>query len=63
MTEAKFSVHLQDEIPKIGSGRRILSARVGRKWVYVRDLYHKARVKRSLWDSLNPSALEETTEG
>lgn len=62
MTETKFVVHLQDEIPKIGSGRRIVTARIGRKWVYVKDKYHSAKVKRSLWESLGPTE-HETTEG
>ncbi len=34
MTEM-FKVHLQDELPAIGSGHRWVFAREGKKWVFV----------------------------
>jgi len=30
-----FEVYLQDEVPKLGCGRRIVSAKLGRKWAYL----------------------------
>ena len=33
----KLWLHLQDELPRIGSGHRIVWAKVSRKWTYVCD--------------------------
>jgi len=46
---------LMDELqPQIGSGHRWVEAKVGYKWVFVRERTagNRKRIKRQLWDSL-----------
>ena len=59
-----FKVHLNDEIPLVGAGQRLVEAQVGHKWVYVRRhparINRKSRIRRALWDALEPK--EEPNE-
>ena len=34
----KMTLHLQDEMPRIGCGHRLVWVKVSRKWTYVCDL-------------------------
>ena len=46
---------LMDELqPQIGSGHRWVEAKIGYKWVFVRERTesNRKRIKRDLWDSL-----------
>lgn len=58
MKEQIYSVHLQDEMPRIGSGRRTVVVKVGRKWVYVRNntndplLIRKCKIKLNQWNTI-----------
>lgn len=56
-----FRVHLQDEIPGIGQGERLVEAQVGRKWAYVRRhpvrMNRKHRVRLATWQALNPEEI------
>ena len=53
-----YHLHLADELPRIGSGHRLVYANVGRKWVRVRarNGEGRCRVLRSLWNVLPGSA-------
>lgn len=48
----RVPVHLQDEIPRVGSGQRTVFVRaVGRKWVRLTTISGKpVKVLRSVWD-------------
>ena len=48
MTETKIRIYLEDEAPRIGSGWRTVSVKIGRKWTYITDTATKrrARLKR-----------------
>jgi hypothetical protein len=60
-----FSVHVNNELPKIGSGHRHVEVlTMGYKWVKVRTylgsprkvdarLLQTHRIRRSVWDSIN----------
>lgn len=51
----RYWLWLQDEIPKLGSGVRLVHAKVGYKWVYIKREYkNRIKIKKALWDSLNP---------
>lgn len=56
MTWRRYEVHLAGQVPRLGTGRRFVWARVGRKRVSVVTLdtrgrvYHRARVDRATWD-------------
>ena len=39
MDAIKVKIFLEDECPRIGCGWRYVTARVGRKWVYLRDAH------------------------
>lgn len=54
MTPQRYQIHFHDEAPRIGSGRRIVTARVGRKWVYLKTTAARARIRRSIWITLAP---------
>ena len=46
---------LMDELqPQIGSGHRWVAAKIGYKWVFVRERAdgNRKRIKRQLWDTL-----------
>mgnify|MGYP004453500615 FL=1 len=46
---------LMDELqPQIGSGHRWVEAKIGYKWVFVRERTdgNRKRIKRQLWDTL-----------
>ena len=61
-----FHVHLNDEIPRVGSGERHVEADVGKKWVYVRRHTNyagkgglrKSRLTVAHWNALNPVLME-----
>lgn len=60
-----FEVGLQDELPTIGCGYRVVFARVGRVWVrvYSQCGHHRARVRRTKWERLGPIDLGWTVRG
>ena len=62
MTKARFRVHLQDECPVLGCGRRIVTAEVGHKWVYLTVPFHaqRSRIRRDQWDLMKAQPMEET---
>jgi len=48
-----IELFLKDELPRIGSGRRIVDAEVGHVWVTVRGKVRGVqRIRRSEWDEL-----------
>lgn len=61
-----FELWLADQIPAIGSGQRVVRARIARKWVFLkartrfRNQPNAIRVSLILWESLNPKPLEAT---
>ena len=62
----RATLHLQDEIPYIGSGIRIvLVDQVGRKWVWLRTTYRprRVRVAREVFERLEyrPKATSAST--
>lgn len=63
-----FHVHLNNEIPRVGSGERLVEADVGTKWVRVRrhtryaKTAHTSRLRRSAWDALNPVLVDVLPE-
>lgn len=60
MTEDRYWIHLHDEAPLIGSGRRLVRATVGFKWVKVRNLYsQRVRLPLKTWLALNPEKVPE----
>jgi len=65
MKTEMYSVTLQDQMPRIGSGARIVRARVGRKWVRVTDNHpnpnHRSRqrVHVRTWNNLEKELLED----
>lgn len=61
MKEQTFEIHLADEIPRIGAGRRFVHVKIGYKWVYVRTLYKKARVSRKKWNTIK--IIQEIKDG
>lgn len=60
-----FNVTLKDEIPRVGSGERLVEAEVGTKWVRVRkhtryaETAHTSRLRRASWDALNPQEVPD----
>jgi hypothetical protein len=53
----RFQVHLIDEVPGIASGIRIVEAKIGRKWVRVRQPQRNAhKIARRVWDKIGASA-------
>jgi len=56
--DGKFRVLCGDELrPGVGSGHRIVIAKVGRKWVFVKEAAlakrkRFTRVSRAVWDRL-----------
>lgn len=48
MTEIRAIIQLMDEIPKLGSGLRIVNIKVGRKWAYLTDAANGRRQKITL---------------
>lgn len=63
-----FRVHLNDEIPRVGSGERLVEADVGRKWVRVRrhsrfaDTAHSSRLGVNAWEALKPVPVDVLLE-
>jgi hypothetical protein len=50
-----YHLVLADELqPQVGSGHRWVEAKVGYKWVFVRERTeaNRKRIKRQLWDTL-----------
>ena len=50
-----YHLVLADELqPQVGSGHRWVEAKIGYKWVFVRERAdgNRKRIKRQLWDSL-----------
>jgi len=57
MTEIRATIHLEDECPRLGSGLRIVTIKVGRKWAYLTDVANGRRQKITLdtLEKLNPT--------
>ena len=54
MADYKGWVHLEDELPRIGSGLRLVEGQVGRKWVRLRSATSptttdRSRIHISIW--------------
>ena len=46
---------LADEVPKLGNGVRLVHAKVGYKWTYIkRENKHRVKIRKALWESLYP---------
>lgn len=61
MEKKRYSIHLADEAPRLGSGERVVIAQVGRVWVYAtREIgtMNRARIRRSVWDALAKREIE-----
>jgi hypothetical protein len=54
-----FEVKLLDEVPRIGSGQRVVEAEIGRKWVRVRKHPDQlaSRISLAVWSALNPEPV------
>ena len=54
----KFTIHNDGDLP-IATGRRIVSATVGRKWVRVQELHRlrAKKVRREAWDKCGPQRM------
>ena len=62
MIEQRYEVTLMDQAPRLGSGRRVVVALVGHKWVRARNEVGKhnyTRIRRTIWDVLKPRQLTE----
>jgi hypothetical protein len=61
MKTGKFRVYFEDEAPTIGSGWRPVIAKIGYKWVHVRDpnAQRGKKIKRDVWDKLRKEARYE----
>jgi hypothetical protein len=63
MVEKLYEVKLMDQLPRIGSGTRIVRATEGRKWVKVTDnnpheeLRGKHRIAKKTWDKITKKEL------
>lgn len=58
MRYQSFEASIQDEIHGIPSGRRIVEAVIGRKWVSVRQPGRSGhRIGKSVWLSLDPQPV------
>ena len=53
MTPHTVTIWPADEVPRLGQGRRVVTARVGRKWVRLEDATGRsARVTRQTYDRI-----------
>ena len=61
MKNEKYRVYLEDECPTIGCGWRPVIAKIGYKWVHVRDpnAQRGKKIKRETWDKLRKEARHE----
>ncbi len=57
-----YKVHLQDELPAIGSGHRLVFAREGRKWVFILYPFDVTTVKMKLaaWERVKREEVDCT---
>ena len=55
-----FDIHLADEVPAIGNGRRSVLAKEGRTWVTLLDwtTLRSGRISRARWESLRPTPCD-----
>jgi len=60
LKEVTYQVHLWDELPRIGSGFRLVVVKEGRKWVYVRSYspveypkyQKKQKIHKKIWEKI-----------
>ena len=58
MITSLHTIRVANELPRIGSGDRMVSVQVGRKWVYVTEVHWKPefaakqRIAKSVWDKI-----------
>lgn len=58
MQDTRLRVRFDDEAPRIGSGWRIVHAKVGRKIVHVSDEHgNRARFLKKAWDKIVGCAI------
>jgi hypothetical protein len=52
MIRKRYTVHLNGEVPVLGSGRRVVEAEVGYKWVRVwkPGKERAKKIRRNVWD-------------
>ena len=54
----KLWLHLQDELPRIGSGHRIVWAKVSRKWTYLSDtMANRAKLPTDRFNQLSRRSI------
>lgn len=61
MKAALYDIMLGDLAPRLGNGRQILFAAVGRKWVHLLSYItlRSARIRREAWEHLKTAELED----
>lgn len=61
MTPQRMRVFLQDEAPRVGSGWRIITALIGRKWVKIASKKGRARLTKKQWQTIVGQGFEPVT--
>lgn len=58
-TSPRLRVCFNDEAPRIGSGWRIVTAKIGRKLVHIADQHgNRAKFTRAQWSKIMPTTVE-----
>ena len=54
MNSEVWELYFADEAPRIGSGKKFVRAKIGRKWVHLASRHSsgKQRIRRTVWDQL-----------
>ena len=58
MITSIHTIRVANELPRIGSGDRMVSVQVGRKWAHVTEVHWKPecaakqRIPKSVWDTI-----------
>jgi hypothetical protein len=53
MTPIRMRLYLHDEAPRLGSGWRIVTALIGRKWVRIATTKRRTKITRKLWQEIS----------
>ena len=58
MKVEKFRLHLEDEIPALGCGVRVVLVKIGRKWVRIKSPSDTrwTRIKRETFEQITKNA-------
>ena len=60
MIAERYEVTLMDQAPRLGSGQRVVVAKIGWKWVKARNEvgdHQFTKMRRSVWDTLRPRQI------